>query len=113
VTPVSVKWNPGVAKAWIGFSGAAAPTIALSHGVTSLDDDGPGLFGVNLSVTMTTATYPLSAFAESVTAASTCVVSRTPGGAKSTTAFDVWVRRGSADTAQDSADVGVAIFGAL
>ena len=113
VTPQGMKWHPGVGKAYINFAGASAPTIAGSYGVTSLDDDGPGLFGVNMSVTLSSTAYAITGFAESVTAASTCVVSRTPSGAKSTTAFDVWVRRGSADTAQDSADTGVMVMGDL
>lgn len=55
VTPVAVKWNPGVAKAWVKFSMAAA--INASHNVSSIDDDGAANFGINFTVAFSSAHY--------------------------------------------------------
>lgn len=55
VTPVAVKWNPGVCKAWVKFSMAAA--INASHNVSSIDDDAAANFGINFTVAFSSTHY--------------------------------------------------------
>jgi hypothetical protein len=50
VPPDLIKYSPGVAKAWIRVTYAGGtPTTATSYNVSSIDDDGVGVVGVNLT----------------------------------------------------------------
>lgn len=93
-------------KAHLNYN-VATPVVNESQGITSVDDDGTGLFGVNFSVTFGDALYTPSSWARTVTLNSGCVVTAASAGAKSTTAVDYQVRRIENDTAQDSTEVGV------
>lgn len=61
VTPGSVNWHPGVAKAWIKCDAAGA--IAASHNVTSITDDGTGLVTVTIATDFSSANYVIHACA--------------------------------------------------
>jgi hypothetical protein len=58
VTPASVQWHPGVAKAWatLGWS-AGVLNLIDSHNVTSLTDNGTGDFTVNFTTAFADADY--------------------------------------------------------
>jgi len=56
--------NPMLAKAWVQFDGASAPTINESFNVTSLTDNGVGLYTVNLAITMASDNYIVTAIGE-------------------------------------------------
>lgn len=62
VTPGRQKFHPSAAKAWIkGSYSAGVPQDDASYNVTSLDDDGIGLIGVNFTTAMSTANYAAGA----------------------------------------------------
>ena len=50
----------GAAKAWLVVTGGASPSIAASFNVTSVTDNGPGDFSVNLTTPFSTASYALA-----------------------------------------------------
>jgi hypothetical protein len=54
-TPLSLKWNPGVAKMWLKCD--AAGTINASLNVTSISDDGTGRVTVTLTTSFSSADY--------------------------------------------------------
>lgn len=54
-TPSNTNWHPGVAKVWIKCN--AAGTIAASHNVTSITDDGAGLVTVTIATDFSSADY--------------------------------------------------------
>jgi len=69
VTPLAVKWNPGVAKAWANFDSIpGTPTIAASHNVTSLIDNGIGDITVNWTIAFSSANYVVVGVADDATA---------------------------------------------
>lgn len=110
----NLKYYDGALKAWINFSGAAAPTIADSFGVTSLDDDGVGLFGINMSITMSSTNYPFVGYAESTTLNVALIISRnTTQTAKAAGAFDIRCTRSDVSTNTDSTDTSVLVAGDL
>jgi len=63
-TPLAVKWNPGVAKAWCKLSGATW-TIDASLNVSSITDNGAGDFTVNFTTAFSTANYAYAGCAKS------------------------------------------------
>lgn len=54
-TPLSVKWNPGVAKMWLKCD--VAGTINASLNVASISDNGTGRVGVTLTTSFSSADY--------------------------------------------------------
>ena len=55
VTPLSAKWHPGVAKAWV--EGNSSGTIAASYNVSSVTNNATGNCTVNLSITLSSNAY--------------------------------------------------------
>lgn len=108
VTPGRQKYGPGVAKAWVRFGGASV-TVADSHGVSSMTDQGVGQYRVNLSVTMANANYPIAIYGD----ADRC----TWGGPAQATSITTTTIQLSAcirfndNTAQDVNTCGVVAFG--
>ena len=47
VTPDLIRFSPGVAKAWINFTGTGTPSVNASYNVSSLTDNATGDFTVN------------------------------------------------------------------
>ena len=47
------------AKAWVNFNGQGTPSIRGSFNVTSIVDNGTGLFGVNLTNALTDTNYAI------------------------------------------------------
>jgi hypothetical protein len=47
VTPGRMQYHPGVAKAWVQFTGTGTVTINASHNVSSITDHGAGDYSVN------------------------------------------------------------------
>lgn len=60
VSPATVKYNPGIAKAWIRFTNAA---ILASYNVTSITDNGNGDFYINFTTAFSSANYAIAAIA--------------------------------------------------
>ena len=55
VTPLSVKWHPGVAKAWAVLDSSS--TALASHGVSSITDTGTGDQTVNFSTNFSSVNF--------------------------------------------------------
>lgn len=56
-TPANIKFNPGVAKAWVNFNGTGTIAIRASLNVTSITDGGAGLYTVNFTTALSADTY--------------------------------------------------------
>lgn len=56
-TPANMKHHPGVAKAWVKFQGNNTVAIAASYNVSSVDDDGIGTYGINLTTPFSSGDY--------------------------------------------------------
>lgn len=54
------KRHPGVAKAWVNFNGTGTVAINDSYNVTSITDDGVGLYTVNFTTAFSSADYTLA-----------------------------------------------------
>lgn len=99
------------ARAWARLDVSSGTPSVTSKNVTSVDDDGVGLFGINLSFTMASVGYAIVAYAEAPGANLAGIVSRnTTQAAKSTTAFDIRCTRSDVSSASDNPDIGVAVF---
>lgn len=57
------KRHPGVAKVWVNFNGTGTVAIRTSYNVTSITDDGVGLYTVNFTTSFATADYAMSGLA--------------------------------------------------
>jgi hypothetical protein len=55
VNPGRIKFDPGVAKAWVKFTPAGV--ISASHNVTSITDTGTGDWTVNFTTALSSANY--------------------------------------------------------
>lgn len=69
-TPLNVKYNPGVAKAWAVFDSLGTFTILSSYGISSLTDVGIGRFTANFSVAFSSANFCVCGTAQTVTTGS-------------------------------------------
>lgn len=56
VTPATTKNHPGVAKAWVSFNGTGTVAIVASYNVTSITDNGTGLYTVNYTTPFSSST---------------------------------------------------------
>jgi len=61
ITPLSAKFHPGVAKAWIDCSGSGT-TVNASYNVSSIVDNGTGQLQVLLDTDMSSANYAVLGF---------------------------------------------------
>jgi len=111
VTSGRQQYHRSAIKAWLNYDHAGA-AISESYGVTSVDDDGTGLFGINFSVTFGNTTYTAAGFARSTATTTMLCLSASSTVVKTTTAMDFFVRRGT-DALADSAEVGVMVAGDL
>lgn len=101
-------------KAWVNFDASSGtPTIGDSLNVSSLDDDGVGLIGINLSITMGNTNYGFVGTARCTGAYVNVSVAPTATMAKTTTAFDIRTSRTSTDAAHDCTEVNVFVVGAV
>ena len=106
VTPDSAQWHPGVAKAWVNFNGTGTVAIRTSHNVTSITDNGVGLYTVNFTTAFSSADYTLGGtanFTGGGGAESVRIVSLTTTSAQ--------VRTLNADVATDLSIITINFFG--
>lgn len=57
VTPGRFYYHPAAAKAWVHAEDSGTLAIAASYNISSVDDDGTGDYGVNLSITFSSTAY--------------------------------------------------------
>lgn len=109
VTPGRQPYHPGHPKSWVNFNGTGTLAIRSSHGISSVTDNGTGLYTAN----QTTAFSANSAFAVTALVGAESVANRLvrgPESTPSTTAFQVQCID-LAGTATDTAWVMLSFFG--
>lgn len=106
VPPDLIKHSPGVAKGWINFNGTGTIAINESHNVTSIADNGTGLYTITWDTDFATANYSVGGAAQSTGSGSRIVETQTfaVGTLQITTVDD-------ANSAADSNPVCVQAFG--
>ncbi len=75
------------AKAWVSFDAYTSISVSESFGVSSIDDDATGDFGVNLSSAMSASTYAVQGTLDGSPYDNRALTSAT--GTKTSSAFDV------------------------
>ena len=103
-TSTFAKVNSGSAKAWIDISGDLA-SIPDSFNISSLDDDGTGDGGINLTSSMGSANYTITASSEDNNASSSITVHDLTQGTKTASGYDfevVFVNSGTNRTNIDT-----------
>lgn len=63
VDPRNLPHHPGVAKAWVNFTGTGTVTINASHNVSSITDNGTGDYTINFTTSFSSANYVPSVLA--------------------------------------------------
>jgi hypothetical protein len=106
---VSHVASPGVCKAWVNFNGFATTTATLIRGafnVSSIQDDGTGIYTVNFTTAMPDVNYCVNA------SSSTASISPKIRVMEGYTTTSVTVRTSGGDTSaqSDAASVFVSIF---
>ena len=111
-TPGRQHFHESSVKAWLNYT-HDTPAVNDSYGVTSVDDDGAGLFGVNFSVTFNNDDYTFGGSARAAVSTAMLHVSPNTGAAKSATAMDLRTARAATDALSDSPEVAVSFSGTL
>lgn len=112
VTPGRQNQHESSVKAWLNYD-HTTPTVSDSYSVTSVDDDGAGLFGVNFSVTFNNALYSAAGSARAATSTAYLHMAPNTAAAKSTTAIDLRTPRAANDVLTDSPEVSADFTGTL
>jgi len=88
-TPGRQQYHPSAAKFWVYYTGTGTPTIQVSYGVSSITDNGTGVYTVNLTTAFSTAAYALMGGADKLSGASgpTTLVGTCFSGAYNTNSF--------------------------
>lgn len=111
VTPLAVKWHPGVAKAWGVFDGTGTPAYLDRYNMdATITDNGAGDYTLTITNDLASGNYALagSAIPGSDTAASVNIKTGTsPAGGS----FNIRTMVGGSNL--DSAHVGFVLFGDL
>lgn len=108
--PGNMKWHPGVAKAFVSANlSTGTPTITVAYNVTSLGDNGAGLFTTNFTTAFSTANYVPAGFVFHATAY--FVIAGQPGTAPAAGSCACAAVRTSNETPTDVTYAAVAFFG--
>lgn len=57
VTPLAMKWHPGVAKAWVRLDGTGTAAITSSYNITSITDNGTGDYTITIATDFADGNY--------------------------------------------------------
>jgi hypothetical protein len=100
------------ARAWVNFNGTGAVAIRSSGNVSSITDNGTGLYTVNFSTAMPDTNYcTIGSSIGSTTSADGMIVSGTAGGSALTTgAVQVRMAYAASNGATDITYVNVSVF---
>jgi hypothetical protein len=100
------------ARAWVNFNGTGAVAIRSSGNVSSITDNGTGLYTVNFSTAMPDTNYcTIGSSIGSTTSADGMIVSGTAGGSALTTgAVQVRMAYAASNAATDITYVNVSVF---
>ena len=99
-------------RAWVNFNGTGTVAIRASGNVSSITDNGTGLYTVNFTTAMPDASYAtVGSSIGSTTSSDGMILTGTAGGAASTTsAVQVRMAYAPVNTATDITYVNVAVF---
>ena len=97
---------PGLAKAWVNFNGTGTVALRAAFNVSSIQDDGTGIYTIKFTQPMPDANYCVNASASTTSIGSKIRVMT------GYTTTEVTIRTSGGDTSQqaDAADVFVSIF---
>jgi hypothetical protein len=103
----------GTAKAWVNFNGTGTVAIRDSYNVSSITDNGTGLYTASFANALSDINYSSNITAGNSSTASSCMAAVSIDGSYTTTSVGVKVNfaNASANGAVDSATVSLAIFG--
>lgn len=102
--------TPGVAKAWVNFSGAGSATVNASHNIASVVRNSTGNYTVTFAAAMADVNYVVLATIGSGANFAGMVMERGPSAlTKSTTAFNIYCANASG-TLEDATDANIAVF---
>lgn len=104
----------GIAKAWVNFNGTGTVAIRASFNVSSITDNGTGLYTVNFTTAMPDAnySYSLSGIQNSVGSFFNALLQQR-GTTKTASAFSIealLITGASSAAAYDVSDIQVAVF---
>jgi hypothetical protein len=97
-------------RAWVNFNGTGTVAIRASGNVSSITDNGSGDYTVNFTTALADANYAALSTTEADSFPDRRFIAPLKFNARTTTSVGVWVSSSSANTAQDSAYVAIAIF---
>lgn len=107
VTPASIGGQ--LCRAWVNFNGTSTVAIRASNNVSSITDNGTGLYTVNFTTAMVDANY--AAIAATGQSGTTAATQQQPSiYTYTTSAVSVSSTQGSTRSFSDASEVSVAIF---
>lgn len=111
VTPLSAKWSPGEAKAWVNFNGTGVISVQASHNVSSVTDNAVGSYTVNFSTAFSSADYAFSGSAAATLSTICTPVTENTAIVPTASAFAILVQNASNAAGFDSAAVHAVFYG--
>lgn len=107
----------GSAKAWVNFNGTGTVAIRAAFNVSSITDNGVGIYTVNFSTSMVDSNYGVALGGVGYTATNASVIAVVQGSAtvtvpevKTTTQLRVMYTAAATAVAYDCAEMNVTIF---
>ena len=113
VTPGRVQYHPGVAKAWVLFSGAGTPAVTVSHNldaVTPLVDNAAGDYTINVATDFSTANWCAVGMCED-TGVGSATIWISEAAAPTAGSIRIFCAVATSAAALDSARICVAMYG--
>ena len=115
VPPVSaLVAHEGVCKAWVNFNGTGTVAIRDSYNVSSITDDGVGLYTVNFSTNMANANYAVFSMASGDAVSGKSTFENNGASTRDSAAvgsIKMQVTASTTGTSADAISVNVAVFG--
>jgi hypothetical protein len=103
----------GIAKAWVNFNGTGTIAARDSENVSSLVDDGTGLYTANLTNAFSAADYAMSGAAKGIAATAAGSLSENINVARTASAMPVSVTRTDTGASYDDTQVNFSCHGDL
>jgi hypothetical protein len=100
------------ARAWVNFNGTGTPAIRASGNVSSITDNGTGLYTINFTTAMPDTSYTTvgSSIGSTTSADGTTLTGTAGGAAPTTSAVQVRMTYGANSSALDTTYVNVVVF---
>ena len=112
VTPLATNWHPGVAKAWVNFTGVGGTVVTASHNITSVTRNGVGDYTITLATDMSSAAYACVATCGQGVAGTGAQFCLTPSGADAAAGtYRIQTITLNPSTLTDAAFVSAVFFG--